>query len=330
MEPITSTLTTAKEIYEAAKIIQKVYNVSKEMKTVAESEGKDQIMATKQLADTAVDIKQEPKNQKGDTSSKEIKLERDFVCDDNNGSNIDKAKFVDKLEPTYSDIQLSPEAVEFVNKLSPQTDSANIESKVGLSDNLDNNTFVEKLPIVADADNITEKSNKNQEIKENKIERDPTRFSEDNQYADSEKCQEYRNNPNNEPLVEGCEKDPDVLRHNMELVMGEDASEINKSNSRAHHIVGDNEYSKESQAILKRYGIDINAPENGIFLPQDETSDLHGTIHNGKHTKTYNDEVTQRLRAATCKEDVLEILDSIKEDLYNGEMELYNTHKYNS
>ena len=46
-------------------------------------------------------------------------------------------------------------------------------------------------------------------------------------------------------------------------------------------------------------------------------------------TKAYNDEVTQRLRTATCKEDVLEILDSIKEDLYNGNMELYNEHKYN-
>lgn len=161
------------------------------------------------------------------------------------------------------------------------------------------------------------------------VERDPNRFSEKNQYADSERCQEYRNNPNNEPLLEGYEKDANVLRRNMELVMGDDASEIDKSNSRAHHIVGDNEYSSESKAILDKYGIDINDPENGIFLPQNESSDLHGTIHDGKHTKAYNDEVTQRLRAATCKEDVLEILDSIKEDLYNGDMELYHDHKYN-
>ena len=45
MEPITATLTTAKEIYEAAKTIQKVYNVSKEMKTVAESEGKESVFS---------------------------------------------------------------------------------------------------------------------------------------------------------------------------------------------------------------------------------------------------------------------------------------------
>ena len=141
---------------------------------------------------------------------------------------------------------------------------------------------------------------------------------------------EYRNNPDNEPLLEGYDKDANILRRNMELVMGDDASEIDRSNSRAHHIVGDNEYSSESKAILEKYGIDINSPENGIFLPQNDSSDLHGTIHEGKHTKAYNDEVTQRLRSATCKEDVLEILDSIKEDLYNGDMELYHEHKFNN
>ena len=59
MEPMTATLTPAKEIYEAAKTILKVYNVSKEMKTVAESEGKDQIMATKDLANTSSKMQQE-------------------------------------------------------------------------------------------------------------------------------------------------------------------------------------------------------------------------------------------------------------------------------
>ena len=81
MEPITTTLTTAKEIYEAAKTIQKIYNVSKEMKTVAESEGKDQIMATKDLASTASKMQKEGlggKEGKSESSNKEIKIEGDL------------------------------------------------------------------------------------------------------------------------------------------------------------------------------------------------------------------------------------------------------------
>ena len=330
MEPVSSTLMAAKEIYEAAKTIQKVYNVSREMKTVAESEGKDQVVAAKDLAGTTVKIRQETNSQNKETSSKELNYDGDLFRNANNEQNIDKGKFVDKLESTCSDVQQSPKAVNYIDALSSQTAPANIESKVNRSNDLENNIFVEKLSVVDNTDSIDEKSNKAQEVKENVIERDPTRFSEKNQYADSEKCQEYRNNPNNESLIEGCEKDANILRRNMELVMGEDAYEIDKSNSRAHHIVGDNEYSNESKDILKKYGIDINAPENGIFLPQDETSDLHGTIHNGNHRKTYNDEVTQCLRNAKCKEDVLAILDSIKENLYNGEMQLYNEHKYNN
>lgn len=329
MEPITATLTTAKEIYEAAKTIQKVYNVSKEMKTVAESEGKDQIMATKDLASTASKMQQEStsgKEGKSESSNKELKIEGGLYRGDSNNPDILEGAFVHELDTSHTIEKPLSESVEYVDKI-PELEP--------YLQNQTDNVFVDRLSsseVDASKDlNIAEKINfadtdcGSKEV----VERDPYRFSEKNQYADGERCQEYRNNPNNEPLLEGYEKDANVLRRNMELVMGDDASEIDKSNSRAHHIVGDNEYSSESKAILDKYGIDINAPENGIFLPQNESSDLHGTIHDGKHTKAYNDEVTQRLRAATCKEDVLEILDSIKEDLYNGDMELYHDHKYN-
>lgn len=324
MEPITATLTTAKEIYEAAKTIQKVYNVSKEMKTVAESEGKDQIMATKDLANTASKMQQEGtggKEGKSESSNKELKIEGDLYRGDSNNPDLLEGAFVHELDTNIEELTFS-EPVGFVEKLPEKDITAPLEN--------DPNLFVERLPFdetkkdlnISESYNFTDVPS---EVKE----RDPHHFSEKNQYVDSERCTEYRNNPDNEPLLEGYDKDANVLRRNLELVMGDDSSEIDKSNSRAHHIVGDNEYSSESKAILYKYGIDINVPENGIFLPQNENSDLHGTIHDGKHTKAYNDEVTQRLRVATCKEDVLEILDSIKEDLYNGDMELYHDHKYN-
>ena len=329
MEPITATLTTAKEIYEAAKTIQKVYNVTKEMKTVAESEGTDQIMATKDFASTAKKMQQEGlggKGEKSESSNKEIKNEGDLYHGDVQKPDLLEGAFVHELDTAHTIEKPLSESVEFVDKI-PELEP--------YLQNQTDNVFVDRLSSsemdtskdlnIAEKNNFADADCSSKEV----AERDPNRFSEKNQYADGERCQEYRNNPNNEPLLEGYEKDANVLRRNMELVMGDDASEIDKSNSRAHHIVGDNEYSSESKAILDKYGIDINAPENGIFLPQNESSDLHGTIHDGKHTKAYNDEVTQRLRAATCKEDVLEILDSIKEDLYNGDMELYHDHKYN-
>ena len=119
MEPITATLTTAKEIYEAAKTIQKVYNVSKEMKTVAESEGKDQIMATKDLARTTSKIQQEStvgKEGKSDTSTKEIKIEGDLYHGDNNENLLD-GSFVHELDTSHISEETISEPREFVDQL---------------------------------------------------------------------------------------------------------------------------------------------------------------------------------------------------------------------
>ena len=351
MEPITTTLAAAKEIYEAAKTIQKVYNVSKEMKTVAESEGKDQITATTNLAGTAVDMKQDCKSEKSESKENILIFNENIQTKNSPEIKSPQSDFVDILYPMEdANIPKNPiekiplddtlvVATDFIDTLDcqglPTLENIPTLEKIDNTTNTvstESNLFVDKLASTEETDNIALSQN-NEEINNSSnevVERDPNRFSEKNQYADSERCKEYRSNPDNEPLLEGYDKDANILRHNMELVMGDDASEIDRSNSRAHHIVGDNEYSSESKAILEKYGIDINSPENGIFLPQNESSDLHGTIHDGKHTKAYNDEVTQRLRCATCKEDVLEILDSIKEDLYNGDMELYHEHKFNN
>lgn len=118
MEPITATLMTAKEIYEAAKTIQKVYNVSKEMKTVAESEGKDQIMATKDLAGTANEMKQDSKSEKRETKNMNLELNGDLHKSENSELTDSKPVFVDKLESPISDEDLSSQPAEFVDKLS--------------------------------------------------------------------------------------------------------------------------------------------------------------------------------------------------------------------
>ena len=130
----------------------------------------------------------------------------------------------------------------------------------------------------------------------------------------------------------GQPKDADVLRENMYKVQEYNGVRnycIERSNSRAHHIVGDNPSTIEAEIILKRYGIDINDPMNGVFLPSDVDSPLKGVIHEGRHTNEYHDIVNQRLRMATSREDCLEILQSIKEDLINGDLPLYKNHIVN-
>ena len=96
----------------------------------------------------------------------------------------------------------------------------------------------------------------------------------------------------------------------------------------AHHLVGDSPESAIAKGILEKYGIDINDPINGILLPTNRKGTLKGTLHSGRHTKKYCNEVNNRLRKARSKEECMEILDGIKNDLYNGKLELYSNDKH--
>lgn len=151
------------------------------------------------------------------------------------------------------------------------------------------------------------------------------------QYINIEGYEKFMEDPEAASSFElGKEKDPNILRNNMYKVqeyLGERNYIIERSNSRAHHIVGSNEFTKVGKIILAKYDIDINDPINGIFLPNDVNSPLKGVIHEGKHISDYFDTVNQRLRMASSREDCLEILQSIKEDIINGELPLYQSAK---
>jgi A nuclease family of the HNH/ENDO VII superfamily with conserved AHH len=72
----------------------------------------------------------------------------------------------------------------------------------------------------------------------------------------------------------------------------------------AHHIVEGNDTSiwmQQARVILKRYGIDINAGENGVYLPKDGSVSLRETPHANVHTNEYKQEVLQRLLQAEQK-----------------------------
>lgn len=91
----------------------------------------------------------------------------------------------------------------------------------------------------------------------------------------------------------------------------------------AHHVVpGNDPHAKGAREILKKYKIDINSPENGIFLPTDKNSIYKGVIHNTNHSPKYSKHVYNQLKECKSKDEVISALDKIKHDLYNGKLYL--------
>ena len=105
-----------------------------------------------------------------------------------------------------------------------------------------------------------------------------------------------------------------VLRRNL-IAAG---VEVPNYPNAAHHIVaGNSAKAAEARAILQKYGVDINDAANGTFLPtvKDVTD---GAYHPSLHTDSYYRRVTELLSSAKSKEDVLDILNDIAEQLQNG------------
>lgn len=114
----------------------------------------------------------------------------------------------------------------------------------------------------------------------------------------------------------GQEHDGGTLRYNMEQAMDKKSS---TDVSNAHHIVGRD--TPQAAKKLEEFGIDRNDPANGIFLPNSPESPLKGAVHGqGRHGMDYSNEVEQRFAGVTTREEALEVLQSIKEDLYSGEL----------
>ena len=86
----------------------------------------------------------------------------------------------------------------------------------------------------------------------------------------------------------------------------------------AHHIVaGRSPKAAEARAILRKYSVDINDAANGTFLPT--VKDVaEGAYHPSLHTNAYYDKINKLLSEATCKEDVLDILEFIGDELSSG------------
>lgn len=152
-----------------------------------------------------------------------------------------------------------------------------------------------------------------------------------NQYVTAKDYVKWLSEPSH-TIIKGEAKSGKVLRQNMFRVMTKKekkyALNTLKNGNQAHHIIG--EATPKAASQLKKYGIDINDPMNGIFLPSSSRSGLRGTVHRGGHTQDYYNYVEQLFSNCKSKDECYEVLDKIKGDLYNGKIRLYkDAHKVN-
>ena len=107
--------------------------------------------------------------------------------------------------------------------------------------------------------------------------------------------------------------DARILRRNM-LEAGQIEPQYRNA---AHHIVaGEAEKANEARSILYKFGIDINAAENGVFLPI-EKGVSNASYHPSLHTSEYYSKVNTLLRGAQSKQEVLWTLEYIRNELLN-------------
>ena len=117
----------------------------------------------------------------------------------------------------------------------------------------------------------------------------------------------------------------DILRKNMYLAMDPKSVNISKGfgGTAAHHVIeGSDKAAEQSRAILKKFGININAPENGILLPDSKSSIYKGCRHQTSHTEDYSKYVYNKIKDSKTKDDLIASLMEIKHELYSGKLNL--------
>jgi hypothetical protein len=99
----------------------------------------------------------------------------------------------------------------------------------------------------------------------------------------------------------------------------ENAGVTRPEGTAAHHIVaGGSKKADEARAALKRFNVDINSADNGLFLPQARGCTAPGCRHPNLHTNEYYDEVNRRLAQASTQEEAMAVLWDIREELLAG------------
>jgi len=119
-----------------------------------------------------------------------------------------------------------------------------------------------------------------------------------------------------------------VLTRNMEAVMAKTGMS-KPAGWQAHHIVGEAyQEGKQAMEILKKAGINVNSPLNGVFLPgcgfTGKTNIAGLAVHCGKHLQQYEQYVLEELNSVgglnASTSDVVNVLSRIRTELTEGEL----------
>jgi hypothetical protein len=75
-----------------------------------------------------------------------------------------------------------------------------------------------------------------------------------------------------------------------------------------------------ARSVLARFDIDINSAANGVFLPANlcSANSTGAAVQSTLHTRIYYEAVNWKLVRATSREEVLDILASIRGSLLQG------------
>jgi RHS repeat-associated protein len=102
------------------------------------------------------------------------------------------------------------------------------------------------------------------------------------------------------------------------------AGEVKYAGYETHHIVAEKDPDgAPARQVLSNFGIDINNPENGVFLPATSATQnpTGSVVHRGPTlTDDYIEYVNAQMSQASTREEALEVLQAIKDNLIAGNM----------
>jgi hypothetical protein len=101
----------------------------------------------------------------------------------------------------------------------------------------------------------------------------------------------------------------------------EEAGHVRPPDTAAHHLVaGERRLAGPAREVLRRFGININAAENGVFLPRNvgAANPQGHAVHSTLHTNRYYTEVNRLLGQATNRQEAIDVLNFIRSRLLAG------------
>ena len=105
-----------------------------------------------------------------------------------------------------------------------------------------------------------------------------------------------------------------ILGNNLEA-----AGVVRPPDTDAHHIVAFSDPRAAGiRRMLEKWSIDINSPENGVFLPNKPGSTAPGSYHPRLNNKEYHNQIDRDFLGVSSRQEALDILQRIREQLLNG------------